>query len=149
MITANVFLQIIPPEELKQYVPYVMPAAMLAFFGLFLVRRRILVRRFSKLLVRAPIKPHHYNRNYLIKATNAGVFFGAELFGIFVIAVSIFVIGYGTGDDNFEKLQVWEYLSSFAVFPFLGQIMPILLKWDEQHHKESQEKAGLYYESFY
>lgn len=77
------------------------------------------------------------------------MFFATELFGIFVLAASVSVIGFGMAGENFVKLQVWESLASFAIFPFLGQIMPILLRRDEHRHKESQEKAGLYYESFY
>jgi len=79
----------------------------------------------------------------------AGVFFAMELFSIWVLAMYVFIIGFEMGDENFIKIQVWETMSSFVIFPFLGQIMPILMRWDEQYHKESQEKAGLYYEPFY
>jgi hypothetical protein len=149
MTIANVLLWQTSPEELRQYTQFVVPVTIVVFVGLFFVRRPMLKQRFSKYLVKAPIKPHHYKLNYIVKAIHAGVFFATELFGIFVMAMSIYIIGFGIGIDSFEKIHVWETFASFGVFPFLGQLMPILLKRDEQHHKESQEKAGLHYESYY
>lgn len=131
MIAANVFLRLTPLEQLQQFALYVTPTTIFIFLVHFFVRGHILRQKFSKYLVHAPIKPHHYKKNYTVKAVNSTVFFATELFSIFVLAMTVFIIGFGMGGDNFEKIHIWETLASFGVFPFLGQIMPILLKWDE------------------
>ena len=149
MIGASAFIHLTAPEQLKQFVPYLVPTTLFLFLVHFLFRRHILRKKFKKLIELAPIKSRHYKRNFIMKAVNSGVFFGGELFSIFVLGMYVIIIGFGMGGDDFTKIQVWETLASFGVFPFLGQMMPILLKWDEGYHKKSFEKAGLYYESYY
>jgi len=149
MTGANAFIHLTALEQLKQFVPYLVPTTLFVFLVHFLFRRHVLRKKFKKLIERTPIKSRHYKRNFIIKAVNSGVFFGTELFSIFALTMYVIIIGFGMGGDDFTKIHVWETLASLGVFPYLGQIMPILLKWDEQHHKKSQEKAGLYYEPYY
>lgn len=149
MVAGNVFLHITPSEELKQYAEYVPLGLLITLLGHFVLRRYTLIKKFSKYLVFAPIKPFHYKFNYITKAVHSGVFYLGEMISITVIAMSVFIIGFEMGNENFETLQVWEIFASFAVFPFLGQLIPILMKKDEEDHKEVQEKAGLYYEFYY
>ena len=149
MIVANVLLNITPSEQLKELVPYVTPTTILFFLIHFFVRRKMLRQKFRKYLEHTPIKSPNYKLKYITKAVHAGVFFATELFSMSILSLYVFALAYGTGGDDFVYIQVWELVASFAVFPFLGQLMPLLLKWDEKHHKASQEKAGLRYHSYY
>ena len=149
MITCNIFLHMTPSEELKQYIQYMPHGLVIILSGHFVLRRYTLKKIFSKYLIFAPIKPFHYKFNYISKAVSSGGFYFAEMVGIVTMALSMFVIGFDSGNENFETLQIWDIFATFAVIPFLGQLIPMLMKIDEVDHKESQEKAGLYYEPYY
>lgn len=149
MAIASVCLQITPKEQLQQLVPYVNSISIIVFGGVFFVRHRMLTHKFSQYIEHCPKKSHRYKIRYISKAMYSSVFFATELFSIWVLVMYVFIVGFGMGDDDFRKIQAWETMSSFVIFPFLGQIMPILLKRDERHHKESREKAGLYHELYY
>lgn len=149
MATGSVVIQTTPREELQQYSENVMTILIPILIIHFIIRIRMIRARLSPYISHMPIKSPRYRINNIVRLTHAIVFYYTEVLSITIMALYVITLGLGIGDEYFPKLQVWELVASFAVYPYLGQIIPWLMKHDEKHHKESQEKAGLYYEGYY
>lgn len=149
MITVTIHLQSFTPDQLREKIIFVIPFALIGFLVHFMIRMELLKNNLAKYKINYPIELDINSTKLMIKTFHIGVFFAAELFGIATLAMSVIIIGFDMMDENFVKLQFWDYFANYWVFPLLGQVIPLLFKMDHKDDMKSKEEAGLYPVQYY
>lgn len=81
------------------------------------------IREEKKNKQKAPVKRRISKLQKCMKAVNGAFFFAMDGFSIWVIFVTLLVIGFGIGNEGFEKASFFANFHAIAIVPFVSFIV--------------------------